>query len=295
MNRARLAALAALAAAALGGCDKFQYLPDDPVQPITTRALFHRGSGNLTDPVPNTLEGMLYGAGILDGVEMDLEITSDGVVWLGHDNAVHPCSGAASPGCFQELTDAQIDVEGVATCNGVRHYDRLEEVLAGVKAAYPGAVYSLDIKGQFCKAFLGDGIRDAAATLAEEVDRIVRATGLEGRVMTESSQDAFTDRLIGLGAPVFPLVVALNDVDGPLTHAAQIGATGISMKYDPADPSIEPLTASLVKGIHQKGLRIVVWTVNGRDAIRAVWATQPDVIQTDDAAFYSYLDLPPFP
>jgi glycerophosphoryl diester phosphodiesterase len=290
----RAAALCApLLALALAGCDKFEFLADNPVPPIATRVLFHRGSGNLTTPPPNTLEAMLYGSQYLDGVEMDLEITSDGVVWLGHDNEVHTCDGSPSPGCFQELTDAQIDVVGISTCGGVRYYDRLDAVLAGMAATYPTKVMSLDIKGQFCKVLLGDGIRDAAKTMAEEVVRLVRLHGVEGRVITESSQDSFTETIVSSGAGLYPLVVSLGDVDGPLTHAAQLGAAGISMKYDPADPSIEPLTPSLVEGIHRKGFRITVWTVNGAADAQAVWATHPDVIQTDDAGFYGY--LPPLP
>jgi len=303
VRRALPAALAAgLALGALAGCEKFEFLPDDPVPPIQTRVLMHRGSGQLADPPPNTLEAMLYGAALLDGVEMDLEITSDDVAWLGHDNDVHDCAGNVV-GCFQELTDAQI--EAVATCPGrpddpgapgtYRKYDRLDAVLAGVKAAYPTKVYSLDIKGQFCQVLGAEGIRQKGIKLAEEVDRIVRATGLDGRVMTESSQDAFTERLIELSTPVYPLVVALDDVDGPLTHAADIGAAGISLKYDPADPAVEPLTASLVEGIHRKGLRVVVWIVNGEADAQYVWSTAPDVIQTDDGGFYAYIPVFPAP
>jgi len=303
VRRARSAALAAgLAATALAGCEKFEFLPDDPVAPIQTKVLMHRGSGQLADPPPNTLEAMLYGAALLDGVEMDLEITSDDVAWLGHDNEVHDCNGQII-GCFQELTDAQI--EAVATCPGRpgdpgapgthRIYDRLEAALAGVKAVYPTKVYSLDIKGQFCQVLGAEGIRQKGVKLAEEVDRIVRATGLDGRVMTESSQDAFTERLIELGSPVYPLVVSLGDIDGPLTHAAEMGAIGISMKYDPADPAVEPITASVVEGIHRKGLRIVVWIVNGEADAQYVWSTSPDVIQTDEGSFYSYIPVFPAP
>jgi glycerophosphoryl diester phosphodiesterase len=301
VRRAAPAALAALLALPLAGCDKFEFLPDNPVEPITPQVLLHRGSGQLTDPPPNTLDAMLYGAALLDGVEMDLEITSDGVVWLGHDNEVYDCAGAVI-GCFQELSNAQI--EAVATCPGspgdpggagtYRQYDRLDEVLAGVKAVYPSKLYSLDIKGQFCQALGSDGIRQAAIRMAEEVDRIVRSTGLDGRVVTESSQDAFTERLIELASPVYPLVVSLDDIDIPLSHAADLGATGISMKYDPSDPGVEPISASVIEGIHQKGLRIAVWIVNGEADAQAVWAMQPDVIQTDEGNFFSYIpDLPP--
>lgn len=285
MRAAHPALVAALLALPLAGCDKFEYLPDDPVPPIVPKVLLHRGSGNLTSPPPNTLEAMLYGAGLLDGVEMDLQLSADRTLWLGHDNELHDCAGQVIA-CFQDLTDAEI--EAVASCDGVRHYDTLEVVLAGVEAVYPQKVYSFDIKGQYCRS-LG---REDARRMAEEVDRVVRATGLGGRVITESDQDPFLERIQELATPVHSLVVSLGDVDLPLAKASDFGAAGLSFKYAPTS---EPLTASLVEGIHRKGFRIAVWTVNGPEDARFVWSTQPDVIQTDDGEFYSYLDAIPQP
>lgn len=285
MRAARPALLAALLALPLAGCDKFEYLPDDPVAPIVPRVLLHRGSGNLSSPVPNTLEAMLHGCGLLDGVEMDLQLSADRTLWLGHDNEVHDCAGQVV-GCFQDLSDAQI--EAAATCAGVRHYDTLEVVVQGVEAVYPQKLFSFDIKGQYCRS-IG---REDARRMAEEVDRIVRASGLDGRVMTESDQTPFLERIQELGTPVHSLVVSLGDVDGPLAQAAALNAAGISFKYAPTS---EPLTASMVRGIHQKGLRIAVWIVNGQADAELVWSTSPDVIQTDDGNFYGYLGAFPLP
>jgi hypothetical protein len=106
--------------------------------------------------------------------------------------------------------------------------------------------------------------------------------------MAESQQPAFSERLVQLGSPVHLFVVSLGDIDVPLADAVALGATGISFKYAPTS---EPLTASVVEGIHQKGQRIAVWTVNGATDANAVWATHPDVIQTDDADFYGYVPV----
>jgi glycerophosphoryl diester phosphodiesterase len=293
VRRARPIALAvALAALAVSACDKFEYLPNDPVPPIPTRVLLHRGSGNLTSPPPNTLEAMLYGASHLDGAEMDLEISKDGTLWLGHDNEILECDGVTFGPCFQDLTNAEIEQR--ADCgDGVRRYDRLDVVLPALKAAYPSKLYSFDIKGQYCASLSEAGVVTLAQDMAEEVDRLVRASAFDWRVMAESQQPAFSERLKELSAPVHLFVVSLGDIDQPLSDAAALGAAGISMKYAPTDPDVEPLTASVVQGIHQAGQRIAVWTVNGSTDANAVWATQPDVIQTDDADFYAYLPLFP--
>jgi glycerophosphoryl diester phosphodiesterase len=290
VRRPGLAALlAALVAAPLAACDKFEYLPNDPVPPIPTRVLLHRGSGNLTSPPPNTLESMLFGAGQLDGAEMDLELSKDGTLWLGHDNEIKECDGVTFGPCFQDLTDPEIEQR--ADCgDGVRRYDRLDVVLPALKAAYPNKLFSFDIKGQYCTSLSEAGVVTLARAMADEVDRLVRASAFDWRVMAESQQPAFSERLIQLGAPVHLFVVSLGDIDVPLADSVALGATGISFKYAPTS---EPLTASVVEGIHQKGQRIAVWTVNGSTDANAVWATHPDVIQTDDADFYSY--LPVFP
>jgi glycerophosphoryl diester phosphodiesterase len=251
--------------------------------------LLHRGSGNLTSPPPNTLEAMRYGASQLDGAEMDLELSKDGTLWLGHDNEIKECDGVTIGPCFQDLTDDEIELR--ADCgDGVRRYDRLDVVLPALKVEYPNKLYSFDIKGQYCASLSEAGVVTLAQRMAEEVDRLVRASAFDWRVMAESQQPAFSERLKDLSAPVHLFVVSLGDIDKPLSDSAALGATGISFKYAPTS---EPLTASVVQGIHQAGQRIAVWTVNGSTDANAVWATHPDVIQTDDADFYSYLPLFP--
>ena len=167
MRRGRASAwLGALLLAA--GCAKFETLPHDPVAPITTRVLMHRGAGNEPGFHQNTLEAVIYGSTILDGAEFDIQLSADGTIWLGHDNEVLDCAGA-SIGCFQDLTDAQ--VEAVAVCPDGTHYDRLDTVLQAVSVQFPDKGYSFDVKGQYCGLI---GIADLMRTMASEADRLVR-------------------------------------------------------------------------------------------------------------------------
>lgn len=293
--------LTALVLAALApGCSKVEYLPDQPLAgwypPVV---LVHRGGGEDCYPgspfscMPNTLPAVLHGLDLpeMGGVEVDVQISQNGTLWLGHDNEVHDCAGNLLPDCFQEMSDGEIDAvahcDGTAPCTPgssatcVQTYVRLDEVLAAMSGVHPEKRISLDIKGQYCRE-LGVG---EAQDMADEVDRLVRTHAMGGRVLAETSQLAFLDQLVGRGAPVDTFVVSLGDVDGPLGAASRQGATGISFKFDPAS---EPMDASVVAGIHQKGFRIILWTVNEDPPgnVAAAWAAAPDVIETDETDFF---------
>jgi glycerophosphoryl diester phosphodiesterase len=291
-----LAARTAAAALALCACDKIDYIPPDPVEGWPTKVLMHRGGGDGSPCPQNTLPAVRYGASRLDGVEIDIEISASGTLWLGHDNEVLDCDGVTVVGCFSELDDAAID-ELYAYCyepasdvscqdpsrpGWVQHYVRLDDVFAAISVEHPDALYALDIKGQYC----GAAVIDRATEMADEVARLVGAHDLGGKVLAESSQQPFLERLVGSGAPVYGFVVALEDIDGPLSSAERLGATGISFKYAPTS---EPLDASVVAGIHGVGHRIIVWTIDTPEDIAAVWAMQPDVIETDNAEFMRYV------
>ena len=264
-------------------CAKFETLPYDPVAPVPQRAIMHRGAGNEPGFHQNTLEAVIYGSTVLDGAEFDIQLSKDDTLWLGHDNEVLDCAGAAI-GCFQDLTDAQ--VQAVATCPDGTHYDRLDTVLQYVSVSFPTKGYSFDVKGQYC------GLRDIPEmmrAMASEADRLVRTYGMEGRVETESDSREFLVQIRDLKSPVASLVVSLGDIEGPLYTAWYYGAAGISFKYAPES---EPLTRSVVDGIHGAGFHIAVWTIDTPEDIAAVWATGADVIQTDNPDFYSHVPPP---
>src|SRR6187551_609157 len=128
-------------------CEKIVIYPDNPFLEIPTKVLMHRGSGDNPDIVSNTLEAAQYGLSILDGVELDIQLSLDGTLWLDHDNEVRDCNGNII-GCFQNMTDAAISA--AAECAGVIRYHKLESVFQLMVSSYPDSYISLDIKGQYC-------------------------------------------------------------------------------------------------------------------------------------------------
>jgi glycerophosphoryl diester phosphodiesterase len=291
---------------ALGACSKIEYVPHDAIAGWSpTVVLMHRGGGNdcadinsasstVTPPCwANTLPAVRHGFETLDGAEVDIQITADGTLWLGHDNEVHDCANAGI-GCAQDKHDSDLDAvaycdwntntpctpdaNNAATC--IQHYVRLADVFASISGWLPEKRISLDIKGQYCGSF---GIQDAQE-MGDKVDQLVRQYGMGGRVLAETEQLAFIEEVTAKGTPIDLFINALGDVDGPLTAAHRQGADGISFKYG---PDSEPMNASVVAGIHGSGFRIILWTIDSAADIAAAWEAAPDAIETDEPFFFS--------
>ncbi|MGC4000182.1 MAG: glycerophosphodiester phosphodiesterase [Anaeromyxobacter sp.] len=299
----------ALAALLAGGCDQFTQVDRGPVEPLDRPLiLMHRGAGaNNPEIRENTMPAMLYGASLYDGVEMDLQLSRDGTLWLGHDNDVYDCSdplggatAGAVVGCFQELRDTAIDA--VASCDVataqpctdpegdgcVQHYVRLEEVFQrfSTDPALTQDLLALDVKDQLCGSL---GL-DESKTMADRIDALTRAHGMEWRLLVESDYVTFMRRFKDNGTPTYLFVEGYAEADPIIADADREGADGISYRY-----TSEPLDPSFPAGLRNRGLRVIIWPVPDPQAkvedIAPAWGMAPDVILTDRSDFLDYLEL----
>jgi glycerophosphoryl diester phosphodiesterase len=260
-----------------GGCEKIEYLPDNPFNGIPTKVLMHRGNGFNTDFVQNTLPAAAYGLSVLDGIELDIQLSKDGTLWLDHDNEVHDCDGN-TVGCFQTLTDNEI--LSYATCNDTLRYHPLESVFELMASEYPDSYISLDIKGQYCE------IKNSVETMrqmAHSVLDLVDKYNMQNKVLVESSSPEFLQELDNQNS-VGQCFIEFGDVDEGLANAAAIKAKGISLEY-----GVEEVNADVVSLIHNKGYGLILWTINDSADIKSVWSYKPDFIETDVENFMDYI------
>jgi glycerophosphoryl diester phosphodiesterase len=261
-----------------GSCEKISYLPDNPILGIPTKVLMHRGNGFNDDLIPNTLEAAAFGLSVLDGVELDIQLSKDGTLWLDHDNEVHDCAGNKI-GCFQTLTDSEI--QAYAVCDGVVRYNTLESVFELMSSDYPDSFISLDIKGQYCEIL---NTKEAMRQMAESVLALVEEYNMEKKVLVESSSLEFLAELEDQSL-VSQCFITFGDVDEGLANAAATKCRGVSLEY-----GVEELNEEVVDLVHDKGYGLVIWVVNEPDDIQLVWNSAPDFIQTDNAEFKDYIN-----
>jgi glycerophosphoryl diester phosphodiesterase len=264
---------------AFQNCSKVDYVPDNPFNGIPTKVLMHRGNGNNEDYIHNTLPAAIYGFSVLDGVELDIQISKDGTLWLDHDNEVRDCDGNQI-GCFNTMTD--VDIESNNACDGVIRYYTLESVFQEMVANYSEKYISLDIKGQYCQLA---STREDMNRMADEVFRLVTKYNLEGHVFAESSSVEFLTEISEENAPVGQGLIALDDLDQALLDAYNVKARAISFDYYGG----EVLTEESVSLVHRKGFGLFVWVINEPAEIPKVWAMKPDIIQTDNPDFKNYI------
>jgi glycerophosphoryl diester phosphodiesterase len=261
-----------------GGCEKIKYEPDNPFSGLPTRVLMHRGCGFNEAFIPNTLPAAEYGLSVLDGVEMDIQISADGTLWLDHDNEVHDCAGNVV-GCFQTLSDEQIMT--YTECDGIIKYYTVESVFNLMASQYPESYISLDVKGQYCEIV---NTKEFMNRMAGAVLSLVEKYKMQNKVLVESSSIEFLQELDNQSI-VGQCVISLGDVDEGIANAAATKAKGISLEY-----GVETVDAEVVDLIHKKGYGLILWVVNEPDDIVAAWNSNPDFIETDVAGFKDYIN-----
>ena len=239
----------------------------------------HKGCGS-SNPnfTGNTLAGAEFGLSRLDGIELDIQMSKDGTLWLDHNNEVLDCEGNVI-GCFQEMTDNEI--MAYAECNDTIRYNTLESVFELMASDYPESVISLDIKGQYCEI---TNTKDVMERMANSVLELVAKYKMENKVLVESSSLEFLHEFENQNSVGQCVITVSGDVDEGLANAQATKARGISLKY-----GIEEFNADVVSLIHKKGYGIMVWYINEPVDIEKAWNSHPDFIQTDNADFRDYL------
>jgi len=262
-------------------CDKIIYNPDNPFSGLSkTIVLMHRGSGNNPDYKENTLQAAEYGLSVLDGIELDIQMSADGTLWLDHDNKVFDCNGN-EVGCFQKLHDDEI--VAAAECEGELRYHTLESVFQLMALDYPDSYISLDVKTQYCEIF---SIPSEMRQMAGSIMELVGKYNMHHKVLVESSSLAFLKELDDQKS-IGQCVISFGDVDKGLADARITKARGISLKYGE-----EEINHEVVDLVHRKGYALILWTINEPEDISIAWTSAPDFIQTDRADFKDFIPEP---
>jgi glycerophosphoryl diester phosphodiesterase len=235
--------------------------------------LGHRGMGQnlLRGPFPeNSLAGfaeaMARGA---DGVELDVELTADGMLLVLHDDTLDrttTCSGCLSSSSFAAARVCLL-IDGRGQTNG----ETLPTLAEAYAAVPPDALVNVELKvyGDECGTPTTGGAVLARAAAAE-----VQRLGAASRTLFSSFDD---EALVVLEREHPDLYVAsLIGVPraGQIEHIAALG-------FDAVHPffNVGAADVALARAL---GLQVNLWTVNGRNFLEQALDKGPTAIITDE-------------
>ena len=219
----------------------------------------HRG-GALAAP-ENTLEA--FSQAIADGadwVELDVRQTADGVVVVSHDATT------------KRTTGVDLRISDVT-------YDQLRDLdnSAGFDVRFSGVrVCTLEEAIRLCRGHVRMNIEIKAGAgdegLVERVVDLVNAYDMAGQVVIASTSYETLMRVKACDpgvATLYDMAIAYGDV-GDLADADEFSV----------DEAF--VTRDLVRGVHERGRRIIAWTVDDLDNATRLYALGVDGVVTND-------------
>ncbi len=233
-------------------------------------------------------EGIAAGA---DALEMDVQLTADGVLIVQHDDTVDKTTNATGPVGDLSLDEIQVldnahwfspqcwpcqdrPVEeyvyrgmrtgAVPPPDGYSADDFRVETFQSIAEAFPDHVLDVEIKGTF----------PDAVPVAEELAAQIDALALTDRIVVVSFDDQLLDAFHEL-APDVALSPGLTRLTDWFLNGAEIEPYFTVFQVPPFQGDIEVVNADTVQRVHDEG--------------RVVWVWPDDASTQENADFYSVL------
>jgi glycerophosphoryl diester phosphodiesterase len=255
-------------------CSRVEYYPDKPIVNVKTYMLAHKGGGAFDEG--NTMEACKYGLKTLDGIEVDIQKTSDNNLWLSHSSSVLPC-GVFDQTCFASISSNTLIQIDSCLGNDI-NYTELETLFDYISVNHPDKFISLDVKAWSPCDISHINVTREMNKLAQKIIDLTLQYHLENNVMVESEAGDFLYYVKTHSDFIETYLVTLGDFELGVSRALDAGFSGISFQYK----FKEPIVKEQVDLLHRKGLKIQLWTVNDTADLEEAKSLNPDFIQTDN-------------
>lgn len=281
---------------ALAGTSCTKESPSPPASPaVSTNVLFlgHKGSGNNAyneNLLENTIPSLLNALSSLDGVEIDVQMSKDGTLWIWHDDDLYRSCDGENPSFFITRTDAEIAAYRI--CHGSKQ-DRiysLSEWLDFWKSPQGGFAMSLDVKSYFpSDTFQLVGGKDAyMKAMAQGLAQLIGTNApLNAKLLIEVDYRPFITTFKQFSN--YPATFCLLNEESFETRvqwAKEKGYDGISINY--TNPTV---SASGIAQARADGLFVQLYTPYYASELKAAFALNPNAIQTDNVDAKAVLNV----
>lgn len=259
--------------------------------------LGHRGAGsnNYNDVnMENSIPSIKQALAVMDGVEVDVQMSLDGTLWLFHDSDVNYtlCTPGAPRSIITMHDDEIAKLKLCSRTKNGRVYKYSELINLFNSPEYPKGFYiSMDIKTEHpaatLKAVGGEEVylRKFAQQLAKELSVLTHSASL---IMMEQDHPAFISELkkYNVGKLVKYYMDGYRSFDIMVADALKLGYDGVSVIF-----TDKAVSAKKIAAAQAKGLKIQLWTPYYDSEVYKCYNMHPDFIQTDQTYVQKDLGL----
>lgn len=225
----------------------------------------HAGMGSDPERMPNSTEAVMSALVLgVQGVELDVQMSADGVLVAFHDKALETstsCTGIVNLLPWQSLQECERKFRGAGVV-------RLDSLLVLAAAHSPNADFTLD-----CKLFAAGDWWSYLETYTDALLQLEQIPALKGRLLVECQVDPFL-QLLGTKQSRIPRFRYTRNAEETIPLALEYGYTGITMHY----ARITREQVALAKGV---GLEVTLFGAGNWWSHWRALRKEPDRLQSD--------------
>jgi glycerophosphoryl diester phosphodiesterase len=254
-------------------CKKLDSYPDK-AHSDSTIIITHKGGGSFGPFQENTLNAAIYGFANSGGIEIDIQKSYSGTVWLFHDDYFLECNGK-DKNRIPETSDE--DLQTYINCQGNGYtLTKLEEIFQYHHQNKLKKYISLDVKSWLPS-------RHSYSTayhvmLADKIVALINKYKMEDYAMVECETAVLLNRIKKGNKNIDCYLTTFGDLEKGATRALKAGYEGLSFKYDVNNPP----SKELVDKVKNKGLKLQFWTIDERNDVIKALEYKPHFIQSDN-------------
>jgi glycerophosphoryl diester phosphodiesterase len=254
------------------------YSCDNNIKP---KIIGHRAYGvkGFNDTImDNTLDAIKKALPIVDGIEVDIQMSLDGTIWLYHDQYfITPDSSFTS---IVQMNDKDV-VKHLYFLHPDVQFNTLTEVLEYFKDNKINKPISLDIKNIFNKKIYEKGYasRDYMNKLIDRIIYLAKKNNVDDLIFVETNSSYFLNT-IKEKSKIKTFYLGFTEFQKNIDYAIENNYSGISQNYN--DPGVNYENIQYAK---KHKLIIQLWTPNTEQDLKKVFLLNPDYIQTDHVNF----------
>jgi glycerophosphoryl diester phosphodiesterase len=253
------------------GLDAF---PDQSYTKYETLIFAHRAGGDAPyGPFEeNTMEAAIYGFTNADGIEVDVQKSLSGTLWLFHDSYLVECDGK-DKNRIPEKTDDEI--RSYMSCKGDQ-LSTLEDIFKYHRENSLTKFITLDVKSwlpsknSYSTSYL--------IQVADKISELVNQYQMQEYVLVECENALFLNRVRKKNKRIQLYLTTFGDLEEGARKALKAGYDGISYEFDVTNPP----SISRIERVKNKGVRIQFWVINNKQDIELALKFKPEIIQTDN-------------